>query len=144
MRLRHNFAMVGLASVGVLALTGCSGNALADACEDYYEFEQEHGPHIQEATTVAAGAQPDEAQLQQVGDVMDDASEDYREMVDDADDEAFVAEAETAMLMFDVIETLTDPNVTDEQKMEAAQSADFSEAIEAENNIVQMCNEEMN
>lgn len=143
MRLRQPCAILGLVSAGMLGLTGCSGNALADACEDYYEFEQEHASDIQEATAVASGAQPDEEQLQQADEAMADAAEDYREMIDDADDEAFVAEAETAVLMFDVLETLIDQNVSDEQKMEAAESSDFSEAIEAENNLVRMCNEEL-
>ena len=91
-------------------------------------------------TTMAFDA--DEEQSQQVPDTMADAGDDYRAMVDNANDEAFVAEGEKSTVLFDVVDTLTVPDLADEEKMEVAQSAEFNEAIEADQNIIQMCNEE--
>jgi len=142
MRLRQPFALVGLAAAAGFALTGCTGNALADSCQDYYEFEQEYGPQMQEAMGTTTAAEASDEEMQEVGAVMEDAGAYYREMVDNSDDEAFVAEAEKSMQMFDLFDVLVDPDVSNEEKMETAQSADFNEAIEAEQNIVQMCNEE--
>jgi hypothetical protein len=143
MRLRQHIATVGLASAGVLALAGCSGNALASSCEEYYEFDQEYSSQIQEVVATATSGDADEAALEQIRDIMRNAAEDYHAMVDNASDEAFLAEAEKSLPMFEYVETLADPEIADDEKFELAQSTEFDDVIQAEQNLIEMCNAEL-
>lgn len=144
MRLRRNFAMVAVASAGMLALVGCGGSSLAQDCDVYYDFDQEYSAQIQEAMTVSMGPDASEEELAETQELAQNATSDFQTVVAEASDDEFIATAEQTLPSFELIETLADPEVADAEKMQLAQSPELQEAVEAESQLIEMCNAELN
>lgn len=139
---RRHLALVGVATATIFGLTGCGGSALASSCEDYYEFDQEHAGAIGEAMQqVGSGEAYDVDQTRQM---IEDASNDFRALIDNSQDEMFVEEASKTLPMFEMVGTLADPDVADDEKAQLLGSTDMTEMMDAERNLIDVCEAEIN
>ena len=94
----------------------------ASSCEDYWEFDQEHAGAIGEAK-------------QQVGSGASYDAQATRAMIDDAT---------KTLPMFEIVNTLEDPDVSVDEKAELMGSSDLNEIMEAERNLIEICEAEIN
>lgn len=139
---RRHLALVGVAAATVFGLTGCGGSALASSCEDYYEFDQEHAGAIGEAMQQVGSGEAYE--VEQTRQMIEDASNDFNALLDNSQDEMFVEEASKTLPMFDLVGTMADPDVSDEDKAQLLGSTDLAEMMEAERNLIDVCEAEIN
>lgn len=144
MHARRRRGTVTMAAAGMLALAGCGNGSLAQTCQDYYEFDQTYSPQTQEAIAVGVSPASSDEDVEAMQALMQDARANFDTIVDESEDESFVAEAQQVQPMFEVFETLTDPEVSDVEKIQVAESTDLDSAIEAEENLVAICESEIN
>ncbi|GAA4118999.1 hypothetical protein [Enteractinococcus coprophilus] len=142
MHIRRHLVFAGVATAAVFGLTACGGSALASSCEDYWEFDQEHAGAIGEAMQqVGSGASYDADATRAM---IDDATNDFKALLDNSQDEIFVEEASKTLPMFEIVNTLADPDVSVDEKAELMGSSDLNEIMEAERNLIEICEAEIN
>lgn len=142
MRIRRHLALASVATAGILGLTACGGNALANSCEDYWEFDQDHAGAIGEAMQLVGSGESYDADA--VRAMIDDATNDFNALIDSSQDDTFVEEASKTLPMFDMVNTLADPDVSIEEKTELMGSSGLNEIMEAERNLIEICEAEIN
>ncbi|OAV61497.1 hypothetical protein [Enteractinococcus helveticum] len=142
MRIRRHLALASVATAGILGLTACGGNALANSCEDYWEFDQDHAGAIGEAMQLVGSGESYDADA--VRAMIDDATNDFNALIDSSQDDTFVEEASKTLPMFDMVNTLADPDVSIEEKTELMGSSGLNEVMEAERNLIEICEAEIN
>lgn len=142
MRIRRHLALASVATAGILGLTACGGNALANSCEDYWEFDQDHAGAIGEAMQLVGSGESYDADA--VRAMIDDATNDFNALIDSSQDDTFVEEASKTLPMFDMVNTLADPDVSIEEKTELMDSSGLNEIMEAERNLIEICEAEIN
>lgn len=142
MRIRRHLVLIGVATASVLGLTGCGGSALANSCEEYWEFDQEHAGAIGEAMQQVGSGESYDAEATRA--MIDDATNDFNAIVDNSQDEMFIEEASKTLPMFEMVNTLADPEVSVEEKAELMGSSNLNEIMEAERNLIEICEAEIN
>lgn len=142
MRIRRHLALASVATASILGLTACGGNALANSCEDYWEFDQDHAGAIGEAMQLVGSGESYDADA--VRAMIDDATNDFNALIDSSQDDTFVEEASKTLPMFDMVNTLADPDVSIEEKTELMGSSGLNGIMEAERNLIEICEAEIN
>ena len=142
MRIRRHLVLIGVATASVLGLTGCGGSALANSCEEYWEFDQEHAGAIGEAMQQVGSGESYDAEATRA--MIDDATNDFNAIVDNSQDEMFIEEASKTLPMFEMVNTLADPEVSVEEKAGLMGSSNLNEIMEAERNLIEICEAEIN
>ena len=142
MRIRRHLALASVATAGIFGLTACGGNALADSCEGYWEFDQDHADAIGEAMQQVGSGESYDADA--IRAKIDDATNDFNALIENSQDDMFVEEASKTLPMFEMVNTLADPDVSIEEKTELMGSAGLNEIMEAERNLIEICEAEIN
>lgn len=142
MRIRRHLALASVATAAVFGLTACGGSALAESCEGYWEFDQDHAGAIGEAMQQVGSGESYDADA--IRAMVDEATSDFNELLDSSQDEQFIEEASKTLPMFEMVGALADPDVSMAEKAELMGSSALTEIMEAERNLIEICEAEIN
>lgn len=143
MRFRKKLGMLGIASAGIFGLTGC-GSALADSCEEFYEFDQEYASEIEQVMSTATSPDSSDEDKTDAQEFMQEARGDFEEVVAEAEDEEFLSSAEKVLPTYEIFEQLVEPGMTPQEQMELLQTGDMQSGLEAESQLIELCDAEIN
>lgn len=139
---RRRLALAAVAATAVFGLTACGGSTLASSCEDYWEFDQQHAGAIGEAMQQVGSGESYDADA--IRAMVDDATNDFNALLNASQDDTFIEEASKTLPMFEMVGALADPDVSVAEKAELMGSADLTEIMEAERNLIEICEAEIN
>src|SRR5699024_9993334 len=115
--------------------SSADASSLNATCEYYWEFDQEFAPGIENVMMTAMDPNASDEERTQAHDEMVRAREEFNQILADAEDTAPT---------FDLFVSVTDPDMSEDEKNELVESSDIDSAIEAEEELIDLCNAELN
>lgn len=143
MRVQKKLAVMGIGAAAIFGLTGC-GTSLADSCEDFYEFDQEYAAEIDRVMSTATSPDATDEDKAKAQDFVQEAREDFEEIVADAEDEEFLSSAGEIPPTYALFERFVEPDMTQEDQMELLQTGGMQSGLEAEAELIELCDAEIN
>ena len=119
-------------------------SSLNATCEAYWDFDQEFAPEVEKVMTEATDPESSDEERAAAHDDMLEARDVFNQILADAEDEEFIELAEETLPTFDLFASLTDPDLSDDEKNELFEETDVDSAIEAEEELIDLCNAELN
>src|SRR5699024_1989228 len=75
---------------------------------------------------------------------MDRAREEFNQILADAEDQEFIDLAEDTVPTFDLFVSVTDPDLSEDEKNELVENNDIDREIVAEEELIELCKAELN
>lgn len=124
--------------------SSADASSLNATCESYWEFDQEFAPGIENVMMTAMDPNASDEERTEAHDEMVRAREEFNQILADAEDQEFIDLAEDTVPTFDLFVSVTDPDLSEDEKNELVESSDIDSAIEAEEELIDLCNAELN
>lgn len=114
-------------------------DSLTAACDDYHEFDQEYAGEIEEVMATAADPDASDADLAEAHEFTRDARADFEALLDAAEHDEFIAAAEQTIPTLELFEQLTNPDLSDDEKIALFEANDMDAGVQAEIELVDLC-----
>src|SRR5699024_1734148 len=124
--------------------SSASSSTLNATCESYWEFDQEFAPEVEDVMMVAMDPDASDEERTEAHEEMVEAREAFDQILADAQDQEFIDLAEDTLPTFDLFASLTDPDLSEDEKAELIEDSDIDSAIDAEEELIDLCNAELN
>src|SRR5699024_10375672 len=124
--------------------SSADASSLNATCESYWEFDQEFAPGIENVMMTAMDPNASDEERTQAHDEMVRAREEFNQILAHYQDQHFLDLAQIPVPTFHLFVSVTDPDFREDEKNELVESCDIDSAIQAEEELIDLCNAELN
>lgn len=118
-------------------------DSLLGTCQDYAAFDRGFVAEIEGIMTLAASPDTSEQEMTEANDQMQEFQSEFEGIIAEAENQEFVQNAEKTLESIKIFEQMTDPSASMTEREQLSQDPAMQTGIEAEDQLVQMCNTEL-
>ena len=120
-----------------------SDDSLLSTCQDYAAFDREFVAEIEGIMTLAANPDASEQEMAEANDQMQGLRSEFEGIIAEAENQDFVQNAEKTLESIKIFEQMTEPGLSMSEKDQLSSDPAMQTGVEAEEQLVQMCNTEL-
>ena len=112
-------------------------------CQDYAEFDRGLVADIENIMALAADPEASEDEMAEAHGQMEDFRSEFEGIISEAENQEFIQNAEKTLESLKIFEQMTEPSASMSEKDQLSSDPAMQEGVEAEEQLVQMCNSEL-
>lgn len=118
-------------------------DSLLATCQDYAEFDRGLVADIENIMALAADPEASEDEMAEAHGQMEDFRSEFEGIISEAENQEFIQNAEKTLESLKIFEQMTEPSASMSEKDQLSSDPAMQEGVEAEEQLVQMCNSEI-
>lgn len=118
-------------------------DTLLSTCQDYAAFDREFVAEIEGIMTLAANPDASEQEMAEANEEMQGLRSEFEGIIAEAENQDFVQNAEKTLESIKIFEQMTEPGLSMSEKDQLSSDPAMQTGVEAEEQLVQMCNAEL-
>lgn len=143
MQPESNSSEIETESFGSETSDSSSDDSLLSTCQDYAAFDREFVAEIEGIMTLAANPDASEQEMAEANEQMQGLRSEFEGIIAEAENQDFVQNAEKTLESIKIFEQMTEPGLSMSEKDQLSSDPAMQTGVEAEEQLVQMCNTEL-